>query len=232
MIWYYSFKTSGEKDYLIGAVNKTHDSNYLGVVLCDEGGKQIDYEYAGNLGSAGSIRINLAPDTIYYIKVYSNDSNSSYRLSDTPVDYSLFVAEATYVKNHGFWNSRKESDNPTPGSHQDDAAEIPLNTRITGTATDALIWYYSFKTSGEKDYLIGAVNKTHDSKYLGVVLCDEGGKQIDYKYVGNLGSAESIRTKLAPDTIYYIKVYSNDSNSGYKLSDTPVDYSLFVKIDE
>ena len=51
----------------------------------------------------------------------------------------------------------------TPASNQDDAAEIPLNTKITGTATDALIWYYSFKTSEEKDYLIGAVNKTHDS---------------------------------------------------------------------
>ena len=246
-IWYYAFRTTdnGEHEYEFSAINKTKDSKYLGFVLCDEGGSQIDYVYADTLGTATCFRRNLRANTVYYLKVYSNKANNHYDLSETPVEYAFSVRDVSDRETGALWGdgARETDTGPSegtpeneakeyaPGTNQDAPALIPINTKITGTAEDAAISYYSFRTvdQAEHEYEFSAVNKTRNSKYLGFVLCDEGGRQIDYVYADALGSATSFRRKLPPDTVYYLKVYSNKANNHYELNETPVEYAFSVR---
>ncbi|MBO5574566.1 MAG: hypothetical protein J5947_10020, partial [Clostridium sp.] len=71
----------------------------------------------------------------------------------------------------------KTSDDPyylQGGLNQDDAVLIPMNRKVTGRATDAARWFYSFKTTSNPDseYEFRGINKTPDSPYLGVLLTD------------------------------------------------------------
>ena len=237
--YYYAFRTgeNAEHEYTVSVVNKNPDSEYLGAVLRDEGGRQIDYVYANGLGSATTISgRRLSPGRIYYVQVYSNESNNHIEPSPVSIDYALVVRDSSDTSVGALWGegeTEEVSEIIQPGSNQDEPARIPLNKKLSSRAVPGKIWYYSFATAenAECTYEITAINKTADSRYLGVVLCREDGGQIDYRYVDASGAAASFSRKLPPDSVYYLKVYSNRSNTNYDLDEIPIDYVLSVNAD-
>ena len=230
-IWYYAFRTGSGTDYRISAVNKSGIYR-LFTVVCEEDGTERGRLWASSDGQAKSEDITLSPDTVYYLKVYNNGNNTSgIYTNDTPLDFALVVRSLPDAAEEALWGGKRPGASPdnVPGNSQDDAALIPLNTRILGTASDGKIWYYAFRTDSGTDYRISAVNKSALNN-LFTEICDESGKFVDRVMAEKDGQAKSVDVTLDPDTVYYLKVFNNGKNtSGVHTDETPLEYALAVR---
>ena len=112
-----------------------------------------------------------------------------------------------------------------PGTNQLSAAAIPLNTRVTGTATDGKVWYYSFVTDEAGSYTVSAVNKSGE-KYLRAALSSPDGTEIGCVYASGFGEAVFLDLSLSAQTAYTLALSCNGDPSGFYPKDTPLDYTL------
>lgn len=116
------------------------------------------------------------------------------------------------------------------GTNQNDAVQVPLNTKMYGTISDEQGLWYSFTTGEKADatYYITSVNKTVGDAYLAMYLYDEFGKELGDLRAGGDGVAESYSTsELSANTTYYIRVLAT-SNIGIVQDDT-VQYMMIIR---
>ena len=230
--YFYAFKTGNSTEYTISAINKTLGTKFLGIVLYNEYGSQVEYSYPGSRGLAGSFTQNLSPHTVYYLMLYSNDSNVAIDISEMSVDYVFSVRDTTDKSVGALWgegNAASPDAAAVPGNNQDEPAMIPLGEKITGTAKDGLTFFYSFRTGNGTDYTLSAVNKTLGTKFLGFVLYTESGRQVEYRYVDSHGTVSSFSRSLSPNTTYYLRLYSNSTYTNVDINDQTLDYAFIVR---
>ena len=229
---YYSFRTGEDTAYVLSVVNKTTEV-YLRVMICDENGGELEGVYAGGEGSAASKDLTLEPDHTYTLKICCNGNNKSgYYPKGTENDFAIVIKdpENTAVT---FWSTSEDTASggaAVPGTNQDDAARVSVNTDLSGTASNGYVWYYSFRTDEQADaeYVFKGVNKS-GQKYLHAVLCDEAGEDIGSLSASSSGELDSFSAVLKAGTVYYLKVYCNGDKTGFYPKDTPIDYTVRIE---
>ena len=114
------------------------------------------------------------------------------------------------------------------GTNQNDAVLLPLNTRLTGKATQEGGLWYAFTTGSAENatYKITAVNKTLGTGNLNLRVYDAYGETIHDPYGSPLqaaqkGRAATLSLELPPNTTYYIYIWSEQEDS--------IEYSLIIR---
>ena len=106
------------------------------------------------------------------------------------------------------------------GTNQNDAVLLPMNTRLTGKATQEGGLWYAFTTGSAENatYKITAVNKTLGTGDLDLRVYDAYGSTIHDPYGSPLqaeqvGRASTLSLELPPNTTYYIYIWSDKGDS-------------------
>ena len=106
------------------------------------------------------------------------------------------------------------------GTNQNDAVLLPLNTRLTGKATQEGGLWYAFTTGSAENatYKITAVNKTLGTGNLNLRVYDAYGETIHDPYGSPLqaaqkGRAATLSLELPPNTTYYIYIWADKGDS-------------------
>ena len=113
------------------------------------------------------------------------------------------------------------------GTNQNDAVLLPLNTRMTGKATQEGGLWYAFTTGSAENatYKITTVNKTLGTGDLNLRVYDAYGETIHDPYsplsAKQNGRAATLSLDLPPDTTYYIYIWSDNGDS--------IEYSLIIR---
>ena len=113
------------------------------------------------------------------------------------------------------------------GTNQNDAVLLPLNTRMTGKATQEGGLWYAFTTGATENatYKITTVNKTLGTGDLNLRVYDAYGETIHDPYsplsAKQNGKAATLSLDLPPDTTYYIYIWSDNGDS--------IEYSLIIR---
>lgn len=234
MSWY-AFTTNSTEgaSYKFTTVNKTLDTRPLRVLLYDEDGNELRYFDADSNGRASTVTMKeLKPDTVYYLGTVCMNGYKD------AIDYMLVIkslgeqAEGyattdTLIMAEG--TADPQAGEIHPGMNQDDAAMLPLNTRISGTIKDGRTTWFAFRTEAgtEGAYKFTAVNESLDTRPARFYLYDEDGNELQYLSADSNGRASTIEmTSLEPDTVYYIGAVCMN---GYQ--DT-INYTLTIKSPE
>ena len=232
--------TTGEKTgatYKVTLVNETVNSNRLKGILFDEYGEQISDDWhwndAGSSGTPGTYSTDkLQPDTTYYVRLESE--------SEQPIDYSIIVKdpdnESTAYKTAGNFTEARgpvqtEDGILVPGTNQNNAAMLPMGTKVSGSHNPDMYDWFSF-TTGEVQgttYYMTLTNKTVNSNWLKGILFDEYGEQISdgwhWNAADSSGTPSTYSTDtLQPDTTYYVRLESEGEQQ--------IEYSLALKSSE
>ena len=104
------------------------------------------------------------------------------------------------------------------GTNQDDAMQLPLNTKVYGTLKDAESMYLSFHTGPNAGsiYQITVVNKSPIDGRIGFYVLDKWGTELGSESAYADGIASTVAVEgLSPDTDYDIRlVVQNTGNGG------------------
>ena len=132
------------------------------------------------------------------------------------------------VVSDGLEEAAEQGETLRGGTNQNDAVLLPLNTRLTGKATQEGGLWYAFTTGSAENatYKITAVNKTLGTGNLDLRVYDAYGKTIHDPYGSPLqatqvGRASTLSLELPPDTTYYIYIWSEKEDS--------IEYSLIIR---
>ena len=132
------------------------------------------------------------------------------------------------VVSDGLEETAEQGETLRGGTNQNDAVLLPLNTRLTGKATQDGGLCYAFSTGSAENatYMITAVNKTLGTGNLDLRVYDAYGKTIHDPYGSPLqatqvGRASTLSLELPPDTTYYIYIWSEKEDS--------IEYSLIIR---
>lgn len=132
------------------------------------------------------------------------------------------------VVSDGLEETAEQGETLRGGTNQNDAVLLPLNTRLTGKATQEGGLWYAFTTGSAENatYKITAVNKTLGTGNLDLRVYDAYGKTIHDPYGSPLqatqvGRASTLSLELPPDTTYYIYIWSEKEDS--------IEYSLIIR---
>ena len=112
----------------------------------------------------------------------------------------------------------------------DDAALIPLGSKISSTVKDGINFWFAFRTTADESasYKLTAVHETQTSdNSVTFSLYDGYGNEIRSFQAGSDGAASTLEISgLEPDTLYYIAACCFNNRS-----DT-LDYTLAIKVSE
>ena len=132
------------------------------------------------------------------------------------------------VVSDGLEETAEQGETLRGGTNQNDAVLLPLNTRLTGKATQEGGLWYAFTTGSAENatYKITAVNKTLGTGNLDLRVYDAYGKTIHDPYGSPLqatqvGRTSTLSLELPPDTTYYIYIWSEKEDS--------IEYSLIIR---
>ena len=132
------------------------------------------------------------------------------------------------VVSDGLEETAEQGETLRGGTNQNDAVLLPLNTRLTGKATQEGGLWYAFTTGSAENatYKITAVNKTLGTGNLDLRVYDAYGKTIHDPYgsplqAAQVGRASTLSLELPPDTTYYIYIWSEKEDS--------IEYSLIIR---
>ena len=191
--------------------------------LYDEYGEQLDYENIYDDGKPGSLSSDkLMPNTTYYVCIESQYD----------IDYSITVKnvneENTANKTvSNLLEAKKvkvsEDGMVTTGTNRNDAALVPLDTKIKGNIKKGTNAWFAFTTGTEENFTYNAtiVNMSQGTNDIIGYLYDEYGEQLDYENIYDDGKPGSLSSdKLMPNTTYYIRLEEKDYD---------VDFSLIIK---
>ena len=224
---WFAFTTGEDENAVYNAtiVNMTADSSVIYGYLYDEYGEQLNYQSIYNDGKPVSLSSEeLTPNTTYYISIDPNGNN---------VDYSVIVKNINAEKEANKTVSNvleakrvkiSEDGTVTTGTNRNDAALVPLATKIKGNLKKDSNAWFAFTTGAEENFTYNAtiVNMTADSDVIYGYLYDEYGNQLNYQSIYNDGKPVSLSSEeLIPNTTYYIQLNPNGNNS--------VDFSLIIK---
>ncbi len=112
----------------------------------------------------------------------------------------------------------------------DDAALIPLGSKISSTVKDGINFWFAFRTTADESasYKLTAVHETQTSdNSVTFSLYDGYGNEIRSFQAGSDGAASTLEISgLEPDTLYYIAAccFNNRSDA--------LDYTLAIKVSE
>ena len=242
---WYAFTTSSEKkaEYIITTINKTLDSNLVGLNLYDAKGNNLGNSRASDYGKATVLKVkDLTPDTVYYLYIRAGTYGATWRDSDDKIYYRLDIKE-TGAQAAGYDTSGSLSEARgdaaalegiiEPGTNQDDAAFIPVNTKIAGTTPGVGIWFAFTTGSTGGTYEFSTVNKTVGSHLLGLNVYDEQGNNLGYSRADDGGKVTTVSVKdLEPDTVYYIRICGGTYAASWHDSDEEIDYTLQINAPE
>ena len=104
------------------------------------------------------------------------------------------------------------------GTNMDDAAQLPMNTKVYGTLHDGRNMYYSFHTGPDagSSYQITVIDKTPFDARIGFYVFDLPGSELAGASAYGDGIASTLTVDgLSPDTDYFIRlIVQNHGNSG------------------
>lgn len=114
------------------------------------------------------------------------------------------------------------------GTNQNDAVLLPLNTKLTGKATQEGGLWYAFTTGAAENatYKITTVNRTLGTGTLNLRVYDGYGDTIHDPYgspleATQIGRAVTLSLELPPYTTYYVYIWSDEGDS--------IEYSLIIR---
>ncbi len=233
---WYAFTTTDKENasYAITLIHKTVGAEDVTMWVYNKYGYVLSVSnYASDHsarwgGRAHTEVFNLAPNTTYYIAITSkNTVDYMIRVKD-PSEKTIAINTATNITESRGTSGVLEG-TVLPGTNQDDSAMIPLGVSVNGTVRDQLNSWLCFTTTDKENatYTITLGHKTPDAKPITIYVYNEYGTFLgrsnyasDHSAYSN-GAVHSENFKLDPDTIYYIKLYSDDV----------VDYTLYVQQD-
>lgn len=243
-LWY-AFTTGQNKNatYLITTVNKKLDSNFVGMELYDKQGNKLGTTNAGNEGIVKTYSTDeLEPNTVYYLRILSTYQNSYFYPSDEEIYFRLVIKEKDApATGYGTADSLNEARGDVaalegeinPGTNQDDAAFIPLNTKIAGTSTETGAWFAFTTGTTDGAYEFSTVNKTLNSNYVEVEIWDEYGNSLGEGHADNTGTVTSFSLdNLEHNTAYYVRIRSTYKNSYYYPSNEEIEYTFIINAPE
>lgn len=232
--------TTGEKTgatYKVTLVNETVGSEWLEGKIYDEFGEVIsfigEWHKAGWGGVPTTFTSNkLKPNTTYYICLSAE--------GEQPIDYSIIAkdpdSESTAYKTAGNFTEARgpvqtENGILVPGTNQNNAAMLPMGTKVSGSHNPDMYDWFSF-TTGEVQgttYYLTLTNKTVNSESLEGCVYDEYGETITF--IGSWDAADSSgkpstysTDTLQPDTTYYVRLGADGEQQ--------IEYSLAIKSSE
>ena len=215
-------------------IHKTVGAQSVVLRLVDEDGNEITNMQADNGGCAVTKEIQgLQPGTVYYFAVNcKNDrvDDAAYMLIVRSPEEDGDALRTTDSLLEAGGEAGAQDGSVTPGFNQDDAALIPLGSKISGTVKDELNFWFAFRTTGDKDasYKLTAVHETQTSENsVTFSLYDGYGNEIKRFQAGSDGAASTLEISgLEPDTLYYIAAFCFNHRA-----DT-LDYTLTIKASE
>lgn len=151
---------TGESSNAITSVNQTPEASDLVLRVYDEEEKELHpYAlHAGQSGMAATLKLDLLPETTYYVKVWADKGDV--------ISYSLILRSTD--------GQEPESNVAQPGpeakdeleifaaTNQDDAQLIPINARLDGKVSRDEGQWYAFSTNSAENatYRLTTVNMT------------------------------------------------------------------------
>jgi len=187
---YVKFETTGELAYYNITAKLEKSLGDRGINLYDADGKQLSYSYSKGYYDAvnHNISVQLKPNTIYYLRIYANNSGK----------YSFTV------------NQNKDSF----GDNMQSAGLIEFDKEYQ-TSFDGINDndYMRFETTGELAYYNITAKLEKSLGERGINLYDADGKQLSYSSTKSYYDTvnHSISIQLKPNTVYYLRAYANNS---------------------
>ena len=218
--WYiYTPDESGTYDVL--AINLTGDCPLMLNAFDVDGnyllGKNKDGIEVKNSGKAESYQLELEEGVPYYACIGTKGNK------DNNVDYLLLFHKEGEDTDQNVLQS-EDVDESVEATNMNVAMELDLNSKTNGTAKDKKTTWYFFETgdAGE-EYTVSIVDKTNGKDKLTYNLYNAYGVNLNKKDVAvdNKGAASSVNLELEPESMYYVGIWSNNTD--------PVDYSITVK---
>lgn len=213
--------TTGEQvgaAYYLTFVNKTPQSSNLVVQLYDAYGEHLRQMEADNSGTVSAYKMeDLSANETYYVNigVYPKGEVAfMMRVLEEGAQTDAYETSDSFSLARGA--GAVSAEEVKPGTNMDDAALIPLDTKVSGTvAKDENLWF-AFNTGAEENapYQISFINKTPDSPNLVLGLFDQYGDRLKQPEAGADGAMRTEEvTDLAANTTYYILLRGNSEYS-------------------
>lgn len=226
-LWY-SFTTGSEErtPYNITAIHGTPGTCDLMVALYDEFGTELETVRVDSNGVPVTIFTNrLEPNTTYYIRLTPN--------AYADIDFSLIVKNPeeknVTCKTVGTFREARgakvdENGVVTAGISPNDAAFIPIGTKVSGSVNSQANAWLSFTTGKQagETYKINAANKTANADDLILEVYDEYGTKVGSNYISSTGTSTPLDVEeLEASTTYYIRLTPRAYND--------LDFSLLIR---
>lgn len=228
-VWF-SFTTGSDigTTYNITVINGTPGGEDLQVNLYDEYGTRMEFDAALPDGVPGTIHADyLEPDTAYYVSInpaLPGTVDYSLQVRDPEKEDQAYKTMGTLREAVG--TSVEEDGTVSAGTSPNNAALIPVGTKVEGTVRQDTYAWFEFITGADADeeYKISVVNKSREGE-MQVKLYDEYGTRLEFTGIGENGEMETISEGgLKPETAYYICL--NPAMYG------TLDYSLVIRTPE
>lgn len=225
---WFSFTTDETENatYAITSVNQTLETSDLRLSVYDEEENQLN-QYpldASQGGRAATLRLDLQPETTYYVKVWADKGDV--------ISYSLILRTPD--------GQEPENNIAQPGpeaaegleifaaTNQDDAQLVPLNARLDGKVSRGARQWYAFSTNSAENatYRLTTVNMTRGTSDLILTVVDQYGDMM-HQYTldaSQSGRAATLNLELPPETTYYVRLAADKGDT--------IQYSLTIHAPE
>lgn len=229
-LWY-AFTTGDQENatYKITTINKTKGTGDLFLNVLDQyGQKQHSSSHSADQnGQASTMDLKLSPNTTYYINIWAEKGDT--------IDYALIIRDPD-TQHTGYATSGTLSESVgnnnlqeiIPGSNQDDAGMIPINSKLSGKVSNGNGLWFAFTTNSVEnaEYHFTTVNMTKGTGSLFLNVLDQyGQKQHSSSHSANQnGQASTMNLKLSPNTTYYINIWAEKGDT--------IDYTLNIQAPE
>lgn len=230
---WFAFTTTEAADavYRLTLIHKTVGAQSVVLRLVDEDGNEMTSIKADNDGRAVTKEIqSLQPGTVYYFAVNCmNDrvDDAGYMLIVRSPEEEGDARRTTDSLLEAGGEALSQDGSVTPGFNQDDAAMIPIGSKISGTVKDGLNFWFAFRTTGSKEasYKLTAVHETQTSENpVSFSLFDGYGNELKNFKASSDGTASTLEVSgLKEDTVYYVAAYC------FSHREDTLNYTLTVK---
>ena len=176
------------------------------------------------------------PNTTYYMKVVATNGYSNSTVRNDTINYLMIIWDSNKKPDNGSILGTAEASNedPVPGTNQDDAAPISLDTQIRNAVSGGIGLWYAFTTETDEGiYRITTVNESTGTNYLTVYLYDESGNHLNTSHAGSDGTARTLDLNdLLPNTTYYMRVVATNGYSNSTVKNDTITFTLKVRAPE
>ena len=204
--------------YYLTFVNKTPHSSNLVVQLYDANGERLRQIEADNSGTVSAYKAeDLAANETYYVNIgihASGEAAFMMQVLEEGTQTDAYETSDSFTMARGA--GAVSAEEIKPGTNQDDAALIPLDTKVSGSVADGENLWFAFTTGAEKNapYQISFLNKTPGTPNVVLGLFDQYGNRLMQPEAGADGTMRTEEvSNLAANTTYYILLRGNSEYS-------------------